>query len=107
MKSPSSRASFRFATLTSTTPWRRGQQAQSTIKLKVPNSFQDLTAMQTDLGAIVPVALVGVSPTSPIVNSPSPIGEDSSAEKAFGETPKAAVETTALPKTTASFRLRI
>ena len=57
--------------------------------------------------ATVPVALVGVSPTSPRMNSPSPIGEDSSGAKVFGETPKTAVETTALPKATESFRLSL
>jgi len=40
------RASFRFATLTSTTLWgeeKRNQTQQPTIRPKVPNSFQDLT----------------------------------------------------------------
>jgi hypothetical protein len=38
--------------------------------------------------------------------APAPIGEEAGAERVFGETPKTAVETTALPISTASLRLR-
>jgi hypothetical protein len=37
---------------------------------------------------------------------PTPFGAGPKDGKVFGETPKTAVETTALPKATASFRLR-
>jgi hypothetical protein len=52
-----------------------------------------------DLGARPsPVALVGVSPASLPVISTSLIGETPAAGEVFGETPKRAVETTALPQ---------
>jgi hypothetical protein len=38
--------------------------------------------------------------------APAPIGEEAGVARVFGETPKTAVETTALPKANASFRLR-
>jgi hypothetical protein len=37
--------------------------------------------------------------------APAPIGEEAGVARVFGETPKTAVETTALPKANASFRL--
>ena len=48
--------------------------------------------------ATVPVALTGVSPASLTIIPSSPIGEEPDVEEVFGETPKTAVETTALPK---------
>ena len=56
--------------------------------------------------ATVPVALVGVSPASRTLMLPTPLGAGSKDGRVFGETPKTAVGTTALPKATASFRLR-
>jgi hypothetical protein len=56
--------------------------------------------------ATVSVALAGVSPASLTIIPPTPIGEEAGAARVFGETPKTAVETTALPNPTASFRLR-
>ena len=55
--------------------------------------------------ATVSVALSGVSPDNPSLISPSPNSEKLNTGKVFGETPKTAVETTALPNPTASFRL--
>jgi hypothetical protein len=48
--------------------------------------------------ATVPVALAGVLPASLTINPTSPISEEAGAGKVFGETPKTAVETTALPR---------
>jgi len=48
--------------------------------------------------ATVPVALAGVSPASSKMIQSSPVGQDSDMANVFGETPKTAVETTALPK---------
>ena len=60
-----------------------------------------------DLGsATVPVALAGVPPASLTMAPPTPISEEAGAERIFGETPKTAVETTALPVATEPFRLR-
>ena len=56
--------------------------------------------------ATVSVALSGVSPDNPSLISPSPNSEKLNSGEVFGETPKTAVETTALPNPTASFRLR-
>ena len=47
------------------------------------------------------VALAGVSPASFMPASQSPLGGFSPGADVFGETPKTAVETTALPKSTA------
>jgi hypothetical protein len=55
--------------------------------------------------ATVPVALAGVSPASLARILPTPIGTGYNDGRVFGGTPKTAVETTALPKATASFRL--
>jgi len=52
--------------------------------------------------ATVSVALIGASPAS---RRPRPIGAGSKDGKVAGGTPETAVETTALPKPTASFRL--
>jgi hypothetical protein len=48
--------------------------------------------------ATIPVALSGVSPASLTIIPRSSIGEEAGAGKVFGETPKTAVETTALPQ---------
>jgi dihydrofolate synthase / folylpolyglutamate synthase len=55
--------------------------------------------------ATVPIALAGVPPANPSSPSESPFGALFRRSDVFGETPKTAVETTALPKATASFRL--
>jgi hypothetical protein len=47
--------------------------------------------------ATVPVALAGVSPASLTFIPTSSIGGEAGAGEIFGETPKTAVETTALP----------
>jgi hypothetical protein len=47
--------------------------------------------------ATVPVALAGVSPASLTVIPTSPISGEAATEELFGETPKTAVGTTALP----------
>ena len=57
--------------------------------------------------ATVPVALVGVSPACRTMILPTPLGAGPKGGRVFGETPKTAVETTALPKAIASFPLRI
>jgi hypothetical protein len=48
--------------------------------------------------ATVPVALAGVSPASLKIIPGLPIVGESGAGEVFGETPKTAVETTALPQ---------
>jgi hypothetical protein len=55
--------------------------------------------------ATVSVALAGVSPASHTPVARSPFGGVSPGTDVFGETPKTAVETTALPRATESFRL--
>jgi dihydrofolate synthase/folylpolyglutamate synthase len=55
--------------------------------------------------ATVPVALAGVPPASPSSPSESPLDALLRRSDVFGETPKIAVETTALPTATASFLL--
>ena len=50
--------------------------------------------------ATVPVALVGVSPASRTMILPTLFGAGPKDGRVFGETPKTAVETTALPKAT-------
>ena len=69
--------------------------------------YQNLSRNDSDGSgsATVPVALVGVSPASRTMILPTPFGAGPKDGKVFGETPKTAVETTALPKATASFRL--
>src|ERR1700722_16017336 len=57
--------------------------------------------------ATVSVALPGVPPANPLMISSTPNGSGSDTAKVFGETPKTAVETTALPKATASLRLSV
>jgi hypothetical protein len=57
--------------------------------------------------ATVPVALVGVSPASRTMILPTLFGAGPKDGRVFGETPKTAVETTALPKATASFRIAV
>ena len=55
--------------------------------------------------ATVSVALVGVSPASPTMILPPLLVAGPKDGRVFGETPKMAVETTALPKATSPFRL--
>jgi hypothetical protein len=57
--------------------------------------------------ATVSVALAGVSPASLTIIPPTPMGEEAGAARVFGETPKTAVETTALPNPIAWFQLRV
>jgi hypothetical protein len=65
-------------------------------------------ARKAGLSRIVPsVALAGVPPGKSMTVSPIRNGAESHIENVFGGTPKTAVETTALPKTTKSFRLRL
>ncbi|HEX3988333.1 MAG TPA: hypothetical protein VHZ30_02805 [Verrucomicrobiae bacterium] len=65
-----------------------------------------VAARKAGLSRIVPsVALAGVPPANSTTIPPTPKGAESDTEKVFGETPKTAVGTTALPKATESFRL--
>jgi hypothetical protein len=56
--------------------------------------------------AVVSTALADVSSASPAFILPTPFGEQAGMTRVFGETPKTAVETTALPEATEWFRLR-
>jgi hypothetical protein len=55
--------------------------------------------------ATVPLSLAGVMPGNSMMISRTPNGAKSNTANVFGGTPKTAVETTALPKATESFRL--
>jgi len=57
--------------------------------------------------ATVSVALAGVSPDSLTIIPPTPISEEAGAARVFGETPKTAVETTALVRLRMSVHRRV
>jgi hypothetical protein len=68
--------------------------------------FDDLSRNHEVGSATVPVALADVPPAKSMFISTTRIGAKSETERVFGETPKTAVGTTALPKATESFWLR-